>query len=117
MTFEKFFENTLKTLIIVPMWIALVFYRGLMFSLMWGWFLVPIGVRSITTSQAIGISFVVGSLFLSLYTFLVEIRKAVLREENADKSKFEQEFTDSVLQFLLISFTMLIGWIWHFFIA
>lgn len=117
MTFEKFFENVIKTLIIILTWVGLVFYRGLLLSLMWGWFLVPMDIRAITTTQAIGISFVLSAMFLSLYTYLIEIRKAVLENENEDKSKFEQEFTDSIMQYTVITVALFFGWAWHFFIT
>lgn len=117
MSDKKFFENVIKTLIMVLMWLGLIFYRGLMLSLMWGWFLVPIGMRAITITQAIGISLVFSSMFLYLYTYQTEIRTAVLKYENKDKTKFQQEFTDAIMQYAAITVSLLFGLVWHFFIA
>lgn len=35
-------------------------YSGLVLSVMWGWFIVPLGIAAITIPHAVGISFITG---------------------------------------------------------
>ena len=44
---------------------ALVFY-GFVFSVLWGWFIVPLGIAAITVPHAIGIAAVVNLLRLAM---------------------------------------------------
>lgn len=43
--------------------IALIIFKGVVLVDMWQWFLVPLGVKSISTAHAIGLSFFVGLMF------------------------------------------------------
>ena len=63
-TWEKFKENWWAYLIglavALPMGVAGAVYTGWVLSIMWGWFIAPLGLPSITIPWAIGIMLSVG---------------------------------------------------------
>lgn len=46
----------LALVMIIPLWLAFSIYSGFAVWLLWGWFVVPLGVQPITVAWAIGLS-------------------------------------------------------------
>lgn len=76
---------------------ALVLLRGWVIWSLWGWFVVPLGVREIGMAHAIGISLTVGTL-------------AHQRRKSEDSRWFGEWIGSAIAQAVL---TIGIGWIIH----
>lgn len=59
----KILWSILALLLAIPAWI----YSGYIFSELWGWFIVPLGVKAIGTAHAMGLSIAVSFPFLGHY--------------------------------------------------
>jgi hypothetical protein len=76
--------------------------RGLVFSILWTWFVVPLGVMSIGIAHAIGISSTVGFLTMHL--------------SNSKIKNSDNPFGDALGQMLFTPFLVLfLAWIIHLF--
>jgi hypothetical protein len=80
--------------------------RGLVLVALWGWFVEPLGVRSINVAEAIGLAILVGMLW----------QKAP-EDESADRrSTWEKFATAFFASVFMAGFALLLGWIVHFFL-
>ena len=78
--------------------LALVLLRGWVLSVLWGWFLVPLGIPAIGISHALGVNLIV--------TYLIYQYPNFRSEPNLKES----------LTYIFIPFAALgIGWVFHFF--
>lgn len=91
---EKLIKHVLPLLIFT----ALLIYAGFVLSHLWRWFVVPLGVHSISTAWGIGL-ITVFSIFKS-YTFPSE-----------EVSPYEKLF----LEFIMVNFAFLIGYFTSFY--
>lgn len=73
---------------------------GISISLLWNWYVVPLGAKAIGPIQAIGLSYV---------GFLVTGARA---QASGDKDG-TQTIVGSLLTYIL---ALLFGWFWHFFL-
>jgi uncharacterized membrane protein YgaE (UPF0421/DUF939 family) len=77
--------------------------NGVVLQIMWGWFIVPLGIRTITTLEAIGIALVIGLL-------TAKPRNEITKKETSTEAVF------SLLGWLLSPvFVLLIGYVVHAF--
>ena len=78
--------------------------RGITLSVLWGWFIAPLGVRDINVTEAIGIGVVFGFL------------TAQLQDTEKDR-KFAERFGEGFIQSLAsCAFALVLGWIVHLFV-
>ena len=75
--------------------------NGFVLSIMWEWFVVPLGVEPVSLAHAIGITFIMNLLAKS-------VDKESLKKEDINKS-YCRDFCKPIL-------TLLFGWIVTFFI-
>lgn len=79
---------------------AFAVWRGYILSILWGWFLVPLGVSPITIPLAIGFSLIVGYFTNAM-----------------SKRKDENDVLDTALELTIAPLLFLaIGWIVHFWV-
>lgn len=79
--------------------------RGFVLSILWGWFLVPLGLPVISIPLGIGVALIV--------TFLTAPGKAGKAEEKATAEKLQERMTQV---FLGPFIALLIGWVVHQFV-
>ncbi len=79
--------------------------RGLVLTVLWGWFIEPLGVPAINVPEALGIALIIGMLWL--------------REEEEDKKKLprDQRFLEAFgLGITNAGLVLAFGWIVHLFV-
>lgn len=109
------FEKVLTYIVSVIIGIPMMFYRGFILSTFWGWFLVPLGVRSVSTIEAISISFVLGLIYLSSTITNVEIKEAVAPDD--EDNPFGVMVGIYVKQLIIYTIFFGMGWLWHLYSA
>lgn len=103
----------LKGLLQLAFTVGIALYRGWIIKIFWAWFVLPVftSLPTLSTMQAIGISFMV-----SILSLLQSVSKKELQEFQDESD----DYTDFQLLTLLIkalglSLALLSGWIWHHF--
>jgi hypothetical protein len=95
-----------KVAVVLAAVVATTAIRGLVLAILWGWFVQPLGVRSVNVAEAIGLATIIGFL--------------TLREEEEDKKRlpFWQKFSSAlVLSVSSSAMYLLVGWIAHLLVA
>jgi hypothetical protein len=82
---------------IVGLVLLAMVWRGFVLSILWGWFMVPLGLPNISVALAIGIAGVVGML-----THQIQVSK----DEEDGAKKF-------LAAFMIPLFALGVGWIVH----
>lgn len=88
--------NVFAGVVIVPLVLAATsIWRGFVLSILWGWFLVPLGMPPLTVAYAIGVSLIVGFL--------------TVRHSKEDE---QPEYGKAMLRVTLVpAFALAFGWI------
>lgn len=78
-------------------WVGTIMLKGLVLKILWGWFIVPLGVVAISIPQALGLSI--------LIILLASVKPA-------KESKWEEIMANSIAS---SSIVLLFGYIFHLF--
>lgn len=89
--------------VIVLFWLYFTFSYGWVFAQFWNWFIVPFGITTISTAQAIGITFTIGII-------LLQHRNEISEYKNHEKDNVLSKAIASVLSPWAIYFS---GWVFH----
>lgn len=81
-------------------------FRGFALSVLWGWFVMPLGVDSIEIPHAIGLSVIVG-LFMSGVAAII----MRTREEGEKRGGLVNAYITSFTEFFMCSIALLVGYI------
>lgn len=93
-----------KTVAVVTALIIVALLRGLVLKIMWGWFIVPLGVTPINIPMAIGIAMTVGMLTQ---------RESDPNDKRSGTEKFVTAFFTGIFG---AGFVLFFGWIVQLFI-
>lgn len=74
-----------------------ILYSGFVFSTLWGWFIAPLGVPTLSIPQALGLLLVVGYPLLGIYSRLEAIKPLEFTME-----KFTQRLVASYITITLV---------------
>ena len=99
--------------------LPLAIYRGWALSILWGWFMAPLGLPSLTMVQCIGIALVIGFLTpsLSLSSYIGKPVDSKGKEVGTSRMKFSPQWGASLGTALVSPIgAVFFGWlILHFF--
>lgn len=91
---------------VIALSIPVLIYRGFALAIMWGWFVVPLGVTAIGNAHALGLSALIG-----LFTFKLDMDKK--SESDDGEHALLKAFARQVLVVIGITISLGIGWLFH----
>ncbi len=95
-------ENLIAFLCLLLIYPFLWAWSGLVFKIMWGWFVIPIGAPAVTVAQGVG---------LAALVMLVRNN----RKEDEDTSLYDELPGIVVRSTFIPAYILLVGWIAHWF--